>query len=205
MVTGTVLPSLSDFFQVLLDSEIMRDNRYLCLLRGINVGGKNIIPMADLKSCFENMGFTGVSTFIQSGNVLFNSDKPDISSLTSKTEQALSAQFRYNSSVVIVPHNQLKTVIEKAPEGFGKEPDKFSYGVIFLKEPLTPDELLEKVRTREGVDRTYAGETVLYFSRLISRASQSYLSRLISLPEYQYITIRNWNTSTRLLKLMEKQ
>lgn len=150
------------------------------------------------------MGFIGVSTFIQSGNVLFKSDKPDVTRLTSIIEQSLSAQFRYNSSVVVVPHNQLKIVIEKAPEGFGKEPDKFSYGVIFLKEPLTPYELIEKVRTREGIDKTYAGETVLYFSRLISKASQSYLSKLISLPEYQNITVRNWNTATRILKLMEK-
>ncbi|NCP46313.1 MAG: DUF1697 domain-containing protein, partial [Flavobacteriales bacterium] len=49
-------------------------NQYLALLRGINVGGNNIIKMVDLKACFEKMGFTDVKTYIQSGNVIFTSD-----------------------------------------------------------------------------------------------------------------------------------
>ena len=51
----------------------MADTQYLALLRGINVGGNNIIKMADLKACFERLGFTGVATYIQSGNILFKS------------------------------------------------------------------------------------------------------------------------------------
>jgi len=67
----------------------MAENQYLTLLRGINVGGNNIIKMTDLKSCFENMGFTSVSTYIQSGNVIFKSDEKDNTRLTNKIEQVL--------------------------------------------------------------------------------------------------------------------
>jgi uncharacterized protein (DUF1697 family) len=62
---------------------------------------------------------------------------------------------------------------------------------------------MKNVRVREGVDDAYAGKAVLYFSRLISRASQSYLTKIIALPMYQNMTIRNWNTTTKLLALME--
>jgi len=182
----------------------MAENQYLTLLRGINVGGNNIIKMTDLKSCFENMGFTSVSTYIQSGNVIFKSDEKDNTRLTNKIEQVLSDRFKYSSRIVLVSHQQLKKIIEQAPVGFGTEPDKYRYDALFLKESLTPDDVLGKIIPREGVDKVYPGPEVLYFSRLISGASQSKLSKIISMPFYQNITIRNWNTTSRLLELMEK-
>ncbi len=69
------------------------------MLRGINVGGNNIIKMADLKACFERMGFSNVSTYIQSGNVIFESTKKDAARLEKKIETSLSEAFRYDSRV----------------------------------------------------------------------------------------------------------
>jgi uncharacterized protein (DUF1697 family) len=181
----------------------MTENKYLTLLRGINVGGNNIIKMTDLKSCFENMGFTGVSTFIQSGNVIFKSPETDKTGLTDKIEQTLSERFNYSSRIVLVSHQQLKKVINEAPAGFGTEPDQYRYDTVFLKEHLTPDDVMGQIVTREGVDKAYPGSDVVYFSRLISRAAQSKLSKIMSMPFYQHITIRNWNTTTKLLFLME--
>ena len=62
---------------------------------------------------------------------------------------------------------------------------------------------MKSLLTREGVDRAAAGRGVLYFSRLTSRAAQSQLSRIVSMPIYQSMTIRNWNTTTKLLQLMQ--
>lgn len=62
---------------------------------------------------------------------------------------------------------------------------------------------MKSVKVREGVDAAYKGKDVLYFSRLIAKAAQSYLSRLVGLPVYQSMTIRNWNTVTKLLGLAE--
>jgi uncharacterized protein (DUF1697 family) len=97
----------------------------------------------------------------------------------------------------------MKAVVARAPEGFGSEPASYRYDVIFLKEPLTPPEVMNSITTKEGVDQAFAGEGVLYFSRLIARASQSHLTRIISLPLYQSMTIRNWNTTVKLLQMME--
>jgi len=183
----------------------MKETQYLVLLRGINVGGNNIIRMADLKVCFEDMGFTDVVTYIQTGNVLFKSAEKDKIKLTSKIEKMLSERFNYKLRIVAVTHKQLEKIVEGAERGFGKDPDQYRYDVIFLKEPLTPREAMKYVSTKEGVDHAYAGKYVLYFSRLISKATQSHITKIIALPVYQNMTIRNWNTTTKLLALMEKR
>jgi uncharacterized protein (DUF1697 family) len=69
--------------------------------------------------------------------------------------------------------------------------------------PLTSHTAMPLVPTREGVDRAWAGSGVLYFSRLTSRATQSRLSKVVSLPIYQRMTIRNWNTTVKLRELVD--
>jgi uncharacterized protein (DUF1697 family) len=182
----------------------MAKTQYLALLRGINVGGNNIIKMVDLKACFENMGFSDVLTYIQSGNVLFKSAEKDKAKLTAKIEAGLSERFSYKARLVVISYKQLKQAVDESPKGFGKDPDEYRYDVIFLKEPITPKEAMKSVSTKEGVDNAYSGKDVLYFSRLIARATQSHLTKIIALPVYQNMTIRNWNTTTKLLALMEK-
>jgi uncharacterized protein (DUF1697 family) len=176
---------------------------YVALLRGINVGGKNLIRMPALKACFEEGGFEGVVTYIQSGNVVFRSSGSG-SALARRIEDMLTAAFDYRASVVLRSHAQMRAVVERAPAGFGADPPRYRYDVIFLKEPLTASAALKKVPRRRDVDEVYAGRGVLYFSRLISRAAQSQLSRVVSLPIYQSMTIRNWNTTTKLLRMMDE-
>ncbi|HEX2880901.1 MAG TPA: DUF1697 domain-containing protein, partial [Polyangiaceae bacterium] len=175
--------------------------RYVALLRGINVGGKNIIKMLALKTCFEEAGFKDVATFIQSGNVLFAASGA-APALTKQIESILGKAFSYQASVVLRSDKQLAEVVKNAPKGFGSQPAKYRYDVLFLKEPLTASEALKGVRTKPGVDTAHAGQGVLYFSRLISKATQSQLPRLTALPVYQSLTIRNWNTTTQLLHLL---
>jgi uncharacterized protein (DUF1697 family) len=183
----------------------MKTIQYLALLRGINVGGKNIIRMADLKSAFEEMGLLNVVTYIQSGNVLFQSDEKDKKVLTDKVEKRLSKTFKYEAKLVIISHKELKEIVNEAPRGFGKDAETYRYDVIFLKEPLTSKEAMKSVSVKEGVDSVHAGKEALYFSRLIAKASSSHLAKIVGLPVYQNMTIRNWNTTTKLLALMEKE
>jgi uncharacterized protein (DUF1697 family) len=176
--------------------------RYVALLRGINVGGRNLIRMTELAACFEDEGFSDVATYIQSGNVLFSAGGSDRAGLAGRVEEMLAARFSYPASVVLRTRRQMQGVVERAPEGFGSDPATYRCDVIFLKEPLTASKAMQSVTTREGVDRATAGTGVIYFSRLISRASQSQLSRLVSMPVYRHMTIRNWNTTTKLRRMM---
>ena len=179
-------------------------NHYVALLRGINVGGKNLIKMVELKRCFEGLGFTNVRTYIQSGNVLFSTEDSDQARLTGQIEDALSKTFDYRSRVVVRSDKQMKAIIASAPRGFGSDQATYRYDVIFLKEPLTAAEAMQNVTTKDGVDQAFAGNGVLYFSRLISKATQSRLPRIIAMPVYQSMTIRNWNTTTKLLEMLGK-
>lgn len=175
--------------------------RLLTLLRGINVGGNNIIKMADLKACFEAMGFTNVVTYIQSGNVLFDAEDADTNLHTSVLEQRLSEQFAYASRIVLITQEKLLRIIQHAPDGFGVYPETYRYDVIFLRPPVSAAEALSKIKTKEGVDFVTAGEGVLYFSRLSSKSLQSHMTKLIGTAIYKEMTIRNWNTTTRLAEL----
>jgi uncharacterized protein (DUF1697 family) len=144
-----------------------------------------------------------VATYIQSGNVLFESGESGRAGLAARIEEALAARFPYQASVVLRTRKQMQDIVERAPEGFGAHPATYRYDVIFLKEPLTASTAMKSVSIKEGVDQAYAGIGVLYFSRLVSKASQSRLSKIVSLPIYQSMTIRNWNTTTKLLRMME--
>ena len=176
---------------------------YVALLRGINVGGKNLIKMTALKACFEAHGFRDVATYIQSGNVLFQTSKK--AKLTLELEKALAATFNYQACVIVRSQEEMQRVVERAPKGFGSEPSQYRYDVIFLKEPLRAAVAMKSVLVKQGVDEAHAGTHVLYFSRLISKASQSQLSRLVSQPVYKNMTIRNWNTTTKLLSLLQSR
>jgi uncharacterized protein (DUF1697 family) len=175
----------------------------VALLRGINVGGKNVIRMADLRTCFVADGFEGVRTYIQSGNVIFSAADADVDALTLRIESLLSDTFGYSATVLLRSRAQVQAAVDEAPGGFGAEPDTYRYDLMFLIPPLTPAEALQSIETREGVDAVAAGPEVVYFSRLSERASQSRLPKLVSKPVYQRMTIRNWNTTTKLLGLLE--
>jgi uncharacterized protein (DUF1697 family) len=176
--------------------------RYVALLRGINVGGKNLIKMADLRSCFEDHGFEEVITYIQSGNVVFAAAGSNAAALTGRIERMLAASFDYEANVVLRSSTQMRSIVQRAPDGFGADAAHHRYDVIFLKSPLTAKTAMQSVRTREGVDRAFEGTGVLYFSRLTSRAAQSLMSTIVSTPAYRSMTIRNWNTTSKLAEML---
>ena len=177
--------------------------RYVALLRGINVGGKNAVPMPALKAAFEGAGFEDVSTYIQSGNVLFGAPVSNQADLTRRLEGLIRKAFaHYDASVVLRSRSQMRAIVEKRPKGFGDEPATYRYDVMFLKASLPAKKVLSLAQPREGVDRIWAGTGVVYFSRLTSRATSSRLNKLISLPIYKDMTIRNWNTTAKLAELL---
>jgi uncharacterized protein (DUF1697 family) len=181
----------------------MKHERHVALLRGINVGGNNVIKMADLRATFANMNFADVVTYIQSGNVVFSAKAADKPKLVEKIERALRERFGYGSRVVVISHEELAAVVARAPAGFGEQPDKYRHDVLFVKAPLTCAGLLELIPRNPAVDQVFGGKHAVYFRRLTSKATQSHLPKLVRLPVYQNITMRNWNTTIKLLEICE--
>jgi uncharacterized protein (DUF1697 family) len=180
------------------------NNRYIALLRGINVGGNNLIKMIELRSSFAEMGFGDVETYIQSGNVIFSSKLTNKAKLTALIEEALSEAYSYESKVVVVSASEMERVVAQAPKGFGKDPVQYRYDVLFVKGPLKTSDALKEIPTAPGVDTVNAGDHALYFRRLVSKATQSKLSKLVQRSVYKNLTIRNWNTTMKLLHMVSQ-
>src|SRR6476469_672709 len=138
--------------------------RFVALLRGINVGGKNVIRMADLRACLEADGFGDVRTYIQSGNVLFTASG-SLATLTTRLERTLSAGFCYEATVAVRSARQLRAIVDGAPEGFGVDRERFRPDVLLLMPPMTTARAIADVPTRAGVDRTWTGAGGLYLER----------------------------------------
>lgn len=181
-------------------------NTYLCLIRGINVGGNNRVPMAELKACLEEVGYQNVRTYIASGNVIFESDK-SAQDLTNEIQQLLPKKFKLSSDLVkvlILTHDQLKDVVDQAPKSFGTEPNKYHSDAIFLI-GVSADDAIKVFDPRVGVDEVWPGNGVIYSQRLSELRTKSRLSKIMISPLYKSMTIRNWNTTTKLLELMNSR
>lgn len=162
------------------------------------------MAMNDLREAMESEGFDSVSTYIQSGNVIFESDSPR-PSLEDRIEERLERRFGMGLVVVVRSHQQLRNVVTKAPAGFGAQPEKYHSDVIFLKAPLTAAQAMGVFDPREGVDQVWPGTGVVYSARLSERRAQSRLGRIVGTPEYQRMTIRSWNTTTKVLGLLDER
>jgi uncharacterized protein (DUF1697 family) len=176
--------------------------KYLALLRGINVGGNNIIRMKDLKEVVEINGFHNVVTYIQSGNVIFDSEENDKKIITKKLEKLLSKAFNYQASLVLLSKNELQTVLKKVPESWKKQQDLRCY-LAFIKEPTTAEQVVPFIHPKDEVDAVETGKGIIYMSTKLSGLTKSGFTKLIGTKIYKELTMRNYNTTKKLLELME--
>lgn len=179
-------------------------NTYLVLLRGVNVGGKNKVPMAELKKCLEALGFSSVTTYIASGNVFLASDK-SAEEVQAMVEAAPPQCFRLDDELIrarVLTEPQLRAVIENRPPGFGEQPDTYHSDAIFLM-GVDAKEAMTAFNPREGVDQVWPGDGVIYSQRVSALRTKSRLSKIVDSPHYKSMTIRSWATTTRLLEIMQ--
>ncbi|MDR0910210.1 MAG: DUF1697 domain-containing protein [Spirochaetaceae bacterium] len=180
----------------------MKKINYLALLRGINIGGKNLVKMDFLKNIFEEMGFEDVQTYIQSGNVLFKDGEKNKIKLAKMIENKLFEKLDVQINVLILTLNELENILNNKPATFGDENEKYKYDIVFLIEPLTTKEVLSNIDTKRGEDTISEGKNIFYITRLTEKLSGSYLTKIIKTPMWQNITIRNLKTTKKLYELL---
>jgi uncharacterized protein (DUF1697 family) len=190
---------------------------HVALLRGINVGGRNKVPMADLREVVTSLGHTGVSTYIQSGNVLFSTPDTDNAKLAAALESAIEDRFGIWSSVVVLSRDELAQVLAANP--YPDEPNPRMVHVVFLSaEP--PGELLTRIAAAESAvaakgsrDTVQAAGQALFVHTPdgfgTSELAQT-LFKIISPPAKTRkhglaATARNWATATTLLSLCDQE
>jgi uncharacterized protein (DUF1697 family) len=190
---------------------------HVALLRGINVGGRNKVPMADLREVVTSLGHTGVTTYIQSGNVLFSTAQTDTAKLAAALEAAIEDRFGIWASVVVLSREELAEVLASNP--YPDEPNPKLVHVVFLNR-RPPNDLLDRIAAAEsaaaakgGRDTAQATDRVLFLHTPdgfgTSELAQA-LFRIIGVPRKQKkqdvaATARNWATATKLLSLCEEK
>lgn len=178
--------------------------RFLALLRGINVGGKNIISKAALRQCFEDIGLTNVRTYIQSGNILFGSEETRISELTSLIEAGLSKRFSYQAQAVVLSRRKYKSALAAAPVGWGADPEQ-KHNAMFLLGGTSAKKVLSQLPSpKPEIETVTAAPGVIFWSVSKAQQTKTTLMRLAKEPVYQQMTVRNHNTVLRLGEMFDE-
>jgi uncharacterized protein (DUF1697 family) len=153
--------------------------RYIALLRGINVGGNNIIKMAELKAAFELHGFTNASTYINSGNILFDSGSVDEACLKNTCEKLVSDGFGLDVPVCVISAADLRDSIANAPDWWNNDPDA-KHNAFFVIPPATVEELCMHVgEVKDEYEKAAYHGRVIFWSAHIKTFSRTRWSKMI--------------------------
>ncbi len=179
--------------------------KYIALLRGINVGGNNKVSMQELRKCFENAGFQNVITYINSGNAIFDSEENSIPKLIEQCEDIIEKQFGFPIRVAIIDVPTLRDALESAPVWWDIDPES-RHNAIFVIPPATVDEIIVEVGAHKPeYELIHATNGVIFWSAPIKTFSRTRWSKIVGKKAYQKVTIRNANTTKKLLELADKE
>ncbi len=174
--------------------------KYVAFLRGINVGGKNKIKMETLREVFAALGFANIKTYINSGNVIFETVKTDDKKLAAAIEQAIQTEFALNIKVTARTIDEIKNIIKNNPFDGQFENDKDLH-VLFLNEELPEDKraalLLNNNENEQFAVRGREIFCLLRVSVLDSLLGKDYIGKKLKTPA----TARNWRTVNKILEL----
>ncbi len=176
--------------------------RYISILRGINVGGRRKLLMTDLKQLYNRLGFSNVTTYIQSGNVVFDySNDPDNSTIENLISDAIRDEFDYDVPVIVRNLDEYRLLFDNNPFISELNPDINHLAITFLKsEPET-----EHINNFENIDfsptkfKISGMEIYIYFKgkSMDSKLTHSIIENKLRVKA----TTRNWKTTTKLFEI----
>lgn len=175
---------------------------YIALLRGINVSGHNKIKMVELKQLFIDLGFNEVTSYIQSGNVIFASNEKNISKIEKNIKEAIKKKFEYDLKVLVITKNELETVYTTNPYLERDDIDITKICVTFLSEIPTADNIqqIEKF-TSSYMDEFKIIEKHIFLHCPTGFARTKLTNNLFERKLKSDATTRNWKTITKLVEL----
>src|SRR5690625_540826 len=174
---------------------------YVALLRGINVGGKNKISMKELKKSFERVGMEAVTTYINSGNIIFETSNQNETEIIAMLEEVIFEDFSLEIKVLLRTIKDLTAIIEALPSHWKNDKDMKS-DVLFLWDEVNDEKILNELVPKSDID------TVLYVPGAIlwavdrTNVTKSGLMRLASKDLYKKMTIRNVNSTRKIYSIM---
>ncbi|MBL1224527.1 DUF1697 domain-containing protein [Enterococcus sp. BWR-S5] len=177
---------------------------YIALLRGINVGGKNKLSMPALKEAFEEIGFSDVKTYINSGNIIFSSKNQDKQALIQLCEELITEKFMLTIPVTVLVAKDLSDILKHTPDWWDIDKESIHYA-IFVISPVRVEDVYEAVGEikPEYEQIAHHGE-VIFWSAPRKTFSKARWSKIASSSVNNHVTIRNANTVNKLIQLSQQ-
>jgi uncharacterized protein (DUF1697 family) len=167
--------------------------KYIALLRGINVGTSRRVEMKKLKAVFESLKYTNVSTYINSGNVVFETGKPLIN-IKQELKTSLNKEFGFEIQTVIKTEKEMQKIVKVIPKEWKNDSSQRS-DVAYLFEEIDSKKILDELPVKkEYIDIRYT-KGAIYWNIDRKNYNKSHLNKLIGHKLYQMMTVRNINTA----------
>ena len=176
---------------------------HVALLRGVNVGGNNIVSMKALKESFEGLGFEEVRTYINSGNVLFRSSEDNARALEERIDGMLAREHGLKGKTVVRSDVEMASLVKTIDKEWNPDPE-WRYNVVFLRHTLDPNVLVEQLELKADIERVICCPGTLLWSARASTIGRTTMIKLSSRAVYQDMTVRNVNTTKKILALMQE-
>lgn len=170
--------------------------RYIALLRGINISGKNKIPMSELKEGVEKLGFIDVKTYLNSGNVIFSCDEDKAENIAAKIETMIKSLFALDIPVFVISEEDLADILQNAHDWWGNENKEIYDNLIFIMPPACFDDVLAEIgEPKEELEsiKNYKEAIFWSFSRKDYQKT-NWWSKTASTEISRKLTIRTANT-----------
>ncbi len=175
-------------------------NEHLILLRGINVSGKNIIKMERLREVLSQNGFENVKTYIQSGNILLESEDKNSEKVAREIENLIETHFELHVSAIAVSKKILKKVLEENPF-LNQNSDLKKLYVVFLSAIPLEESKMKLLKTNLEPDEFKISGKIVYLKYHDTAGNSKLSNKLIENKLKVNATMRNWNTIQKLLEL----
>ncbi len=177
--------------------------RFIALLRGVNVSGKNKVNMKELKSWIEQLAYTDVETYIQSGNIVFTSSQKNVAILAQEIHKSISEHLGLDIAVIILSPAALRKIIEENPFSAEKNFDERNMYLCFLQQ-IPPKEKTENMKHQpSGDDRFYLAEQVVYLYVPGGYGNTKINNNFFENKLKVAATTRNWKTTQKLLEMAD--
>lgn len=176
--------------------------KYLAILRGINVGGKRKLKMAELKEQLVSLGLGQIQTYIQSGNLVFLAEEQNPNDLAQQIAQKIETDYGFEVPVIVKDEVSLKKVFENNPFLGSEEIDISHLHVTFLAKEASEDGLETVLKTQDAPNEIKIGEEALYLFCPQGYSKTKFTNGFLEKKLQVTATTRNWKTVTKLVEML---
>ena len=179
--------------------------KYIVLLRGINISGKNKIVMSELKKEFDNLGYQEITTYLNSGNVIFETNSEDKNAIKNNIQLMIKDKFNFDIPTYVMTSQELKELLNHSPEWWGKDDKEIYDNIIFIIPPTTYNEVFDTIGSPNEYEKIQEYKNNIFWSfDLKNYRKSNWWSKTANTDISDKITIRTANTMRKILEICNK-